>query len=498
MGLTALLLGQAGPCVPEDLLGPAEEDKVRDIVDEEVSPVEGDLDQVEQHVERIRTDLSEDVTDLALFKDFVQENLDIPPTPGPKGDTGDTGPQGDDGKDGDKGDKGAPGEKGDKGDPGEPGADCEDCDDRFVNEGDPDSISTDMIQDDAVDSDKVLDNSLTADDLAPESVGSSEIAPNAVDSSKIAPDAVDTPEIVDRAVTLPKIDATGASDGRVLKTDGNEMYWDDPGGTCPWSQNGNDIYYNVSGGKVGIGISPPLDQKLHVDGSVKLTNDLYVGDDVDVAGKVIVTDDVEISDNLEIYNGDGGPMAVQLRTYSDHGRVEVYGPNGNLIARIRKSQVDNSGELGIYGPSSNAEIWIRSDGKSVIEADYVYAREEKDFCMPNPNDPATEIHYCSLEGPEAAAYIRGTAKLIDGMAIVPFPVHFHMVAAEEGMTVQLTPRSLQSKGLAVVTLNTARLEVRELLNGAGTYEFDYFVTAVRKGHEGFQVIREVPERRRPR
>ena len=33
------------------------------------------------------------------------------------------------------------------------------------------------------------------------------------------------------------------------------------------------------------------------------------------------------------------------------------------------------------------------------------------------------------------------------------------------------------------------IEVRELRNGSGSYEFDYTVMAVREGHEDYQVIR---------
>jgi hypothetical protein len=57
------------------------------------------------------------------------------------------------------------------------------------------------------------------------------------------------------------------------------------------------------------------------------------------------------------------------------------------------------------------------------------------------------------------------------------------------MTVQLTPRSPDSEGLATSKVSLAGIEVQELHRGTGNYEFDWRIEAVRKGWEDFQVIR---------
>lgn len=57
------------------------------------------------------------------------------------------------------------------------------------------------------------------------------------------------------------------------------------------------------------------------------------------------------------------------------------------------------------------------------------------------------------------------------------------------MTVQLTPLSPDSKGLCVVRKGLDGIEVAELLNGRGNYEFDWEVKAVRKEYRDFQVYR---------
>ena len=58
------------------------------------------------------------------------------------------------------------------------------------------------------------------------------------------------------------------------------------------------------------------------------------------------------------------------------------------------------------------------------------------------------------------------------------------------MTVQVTPLSADSLGLAVVEKGLDQIVVQELQHGSGTYAFDYHITAVRRGHERYEVIRE--------
>jgi hypothetical protein len=97
--------------------------------------------------------------------------------------------------------------------------------------------------------------------------------------------------------------------------------------------------------------------------------------------------------------------------------------------------------------------------------------------------------YASLEGPEAAAYVRGTAKLSGGEAYLELPEHFAKIVAAVGLTVQLTPRDAGSYGLAAVELTPTHLHVKELMRGTGNYEFDYAVTGVRLGYENYEAVR---------
>jgi hypothetical protein len=117
----------------------------------------------------------------------------------------------------------------------------------------------------------------------------------------------------------------------------------------------------------------------------------------------------------------------------------------------------------------------------------------KNFNMEHPNDPSKRIWYACIEGPEAAAYERGTAELVNGEAFIPFSEHFELVINAETMTVNLTPNSAESLGLAVVEKTAQGIRVKELYKGQGNYSFDWEAKAVRKGYEDYRVIRDATE-----
>ena len=87
-------------------------------------------------------------------------------------------------------------------------------------------------------------------------------------------------------------------------------------------------------------------------------------------------------------------------------------------------------------------------------------------------------------------YHRGTYQLHGGYAEIPLPEHFTVLADEEGMSATLTPRSVESKGLAIVAIRPDRLVVQELHGGKGSNEFDYNVIAVRRRHRNHQIIQD--------
>jgi hypothetical protein len=172
----------------------------------------------------------------------------------------------------------------------------------------------------------------------------------------------------------------------------------------------------------------------------------------------------------------------------------TWGPNGNLNTRLSSLSTNpDHGYISVYdangigGTDQKAGIYVNALGQGVVFGDI------KNFRMPHPTQPGKEIWYACIEGPEAAAYCRGTGTLTNGEGAVHFTEEFSIVANETTMTVMLTPLSGESKGLAVIEKTAEGFKVKELLGGTGSYSFDWEVKAVRSGHEGFRVVRDASE-----
>jgi hypothetical protein len=106
----------------------------------------------------------------------------------------------------------------------------------------------------------------------------------------------------------------------------------------------------------------------------------------------------------------------------------------------------------------------------------------KSFIQPHAKDPSREIVYVAAEAPEAMVMYRGTASLKEGKTVIELPDYFSVVAAEEGLQVQVTPVE-DCNGIFVATQNIDKIEVKELMGGKSNAGFNYFITAVRAGFE---------------
>jgi hypothetical protein len=129
-------------------------------------------------------------------------------------------------------------------------------------------------------------------------------------------------------------------------------------------------------------------------------------------------------------------------------------------------------------------LTIRPNGDVYIDKNLV-VYGQKQFVQPHPNDPEKIISYIALEGPEAGTYIRGTAEIVNGEAVIELPEHFSFTTCEEGLTVLLTPVDCWLQ-LYVTEKSTQKIVIKEASDKSGN--FDYIVQGVRLGHEGHQVI----------
>ena len=191
---------------------------------------------------------------------------------------------------------------------------------------------------------------------------------------------------------------------------------------------------------------------------------------------------------IDITNQFGNNATVQLATDATLGMGSVstfFASSLNTLLNVSSASSEYGG-IAIYDANQNAQagLAIDTNGDGLVFADI------KNFRMDHPENEEEEIWYASLEGPEAGAYERGTAQLVNGEALVPFSDHYTLVIAEEGMTVMLSPLSAESLGLAVIEKTTEGFKVKELYGGTGNYSFDWEVKGVRKGFEDYQVIRE--------
>jgi len=193
---------------------------------------------------------------------------------------------------------------------------------------------------------------------------------------------------------------------------------------------------------------------------------------------------------IAVYDSTGLNIALITSAIGGGGWMGTWGSNGNYNCKITSLVGSiNNGYISVNNAagSEKAGIYVDASGQGVVFGDV------KNFRMEYPGRKDQEIWYASIEGPEAAAYLRGTARLEDGTTTVTFPDHFRHVISSKNMTVMLTPLSAQSKGLALTEKGTDGFTVVELLNGKGSYEFDWEVKAVRKGYEDYRVIRDKAE-----
>ncbi len=217
--------------------------------------------------------------------------------------------------------------------------------------------------------------------------------------------------------------------------------------------------------------------------------------------------------------GDNGSLNTNISNQgnNDHGGIRVYddeslnkgeiisapsrggavfiranGANGSRNVELSPTGNDNHGRVCVFDENGTSQICLFIDGNG----NGSIAGDIKNFRMNHPQNSEKEIWYASIEGPEAAAYERGTAQLVDGEVRVDFSEHFELVVNPTTLTVTLTPLDAASKGLAVVEKTATGFIVKELGGGTGNYQFDWRVEGVRKGYEDFEVIRDKAEMER--
>jgi len=175
---------------------------------------------------------------------------------------------------------------------------------------------------------------------------------------------------------------------------------------------------------------------------------------------------------------------------SGAGAMIIDGPNNNSnIVLGNLADHPNNGFISLRDESGDrkAGIYVNAEGQGIVFADEII-----DFTQ-DPSNENNLISYSVLEGPEVAAYDRGTFELSNGEAFVPYAEHLKIVANTEKVTIQITPLEWDTYGVAVTRKTAAGFYVKELKGGAGNFQFDWEVKAVRKGQEEYRVFRSKAE-----
>jgi hypothetical protein len=177
--------------------------------------------------------------------------------------------------------------------------------------------------------------------------------------------------------------------------------------------------------------------------------------------------------------GDYGRVsgAITLMPPDGTGFYHIDNPGGQ---RIRISGGDAPGRFEYMNIAHPGRVTILGD---------LYVTGRKSFIHSHPTDPTKEIIYVCPEGPEAGTYIRGTAQLNDGVAVISLPEHFSLVTSSENLTVQVTCLD-ECNGLRVAEKSPKQILVKELLGGKSKAKFDYLVQGIRRGHADPEIIRD--------
>ena len=191
--------------------------------------------------------------------------------------------------------------------------------------------------------------------------------------------------------------------------------------------------------------------------------------------------------NLTLNLENGNQVIYLGKNIADGGALELKGDNGSLNVSASSTGGGDRGYVGVAdaGGVLQAEMYVNSSGNGVVEA-HSYVTK-----MTSHSRSGKGVNYGVVQGPEAAVYLRGTTKLENGKARINLPDHFRINADEGSMTVQITPLSSKTYGLAVVEKTNKGFVVEELMNGQGNFEFDWELKCKKKGWSQFEVSRKM-------
>jgi hypothetical protein len=191
---------------------------------------------------------------------------------------------------------------------------------------------------------------------------------------------------------------------------------------------------------------------------------------------------------LYLYGTNGSFNVLAGSTFENVNSGGVWTRNGNGGDLIRMSSLEgypSNGGLGIYDATGEkGKFYVNSNGKSRLIVDEIYNNSgyslysaTADYSLLTRSDGGADPCYVTETG-DNQLIVRGTATLQNGSYTVTLPPEAASKIRANTLTVQLTPLSATSKGLAITDRQAGSFTVSELMSGNGSYAFDWTLTAL--------------------
>lgn len=174
---------------------------------------------------------------------------------------------------------------------------------------------------------------------------------------------------------------------------------------------------------------------------------------------------------------------------NNSGFIATNDPNGDDLIRLTTAVGSEGwqGYIGLYYKGNMVgNFYVNDNGQSILHTDLLYVNgsplrsSTTDYSSSNLRSSSSYVTCYVSESTDQQITFRGTATLDNGTFTIVLPPNEAEKIQENTITVQITPLSASSKGLAVVKKEKTLFTVAELMNGTGSYEFDWTLTALRK------------------
>lgn len=189
---------------------------------------------------------------------------------------------------------------------------------------------------------------------------------------------------------------------------------------------------------------------------------------------------------LDGYNGKRNVFLSNVISDENSGGVWTYDKEGNYLVKISS----------VIGATDAASISINYKGEEKGKFQIINGQSrlttDEIYLAGRPLSTSSTSYAAGLKstGGHARCFVsestdgqitfRGTASLNNGQFQVILPSEETEKIDEKSITIQVTPLSRASKGLAVVRKNNRSFTVAELMSGTGSYDFDWTLTALIK------------------